>query len=457
MINRFGLIFVLVLVLFSISSVQAINETNEQNIDTETYMEVNQDKIQKIINNDVKYDEEINNKKYLNLTMSNISVNDDNVSISFIGNDDAQGNLTLLLRNRFNTTEFIFTVNKTISLINGTGTITFNNLSVGNYSYNLIYSGDENYNSFSGLLPQHKIIYVGWSLFNIVDSISTISIENDVIYYKNGSRLAVQILDSKKSPVKRAVYLYPVGMPFPNTYLVYITVNGITYEKELDLNNATAYLNINLDPGIYQVNITFNGNPLYAGVNLTTNLTVLPTLEGKNLTKYYKNDSQYEVKVLDGQGNPLKDKFVKMNINGVFYERKTDSEGIAKLNINLNPGEYIITVYHPDTNLTFSNIITVLPTLIGEALQKPFRGKEQYKVKVLDGQGKALEGQVVSININGIIYNKTTNTEGFAYLDINLEPGFYIVTATYNGYSTSNIIKVYFTPEVVFVDLKNVG
>ena len=51
------------------------------------------------------------------------------------------------------------------------------------------------------------------------------------------------------------------------------------------------------------------------------------------------------------------------NINGVFYTRTTDSVGIAKLNINLEPGSYIITSYHPKANEQSSNKIKVLATL----------------------------------------------------------------------------------------------
>ena len=57
----------------------------------------------------------------------------------------------------------------------------------------------------------------------------------------------------------------------------------------------------------------------------------------------YKDGSTFNVTVLDGQGNPLSNAKVTFNINGVFYNKISDSNGIAKLNINLMAGEYIIT------------------------------------------------------------------------------------------------------------------
>ena len=53
---------------------------------------------------------------------------------------------------------------------------------------------------------------------------------------------------------------------------------------------------------------------------------------------------------------------VTFNINGVLYKKQTDDNGIAKLNINLRPGVYILTAMHPDTLMYGSNI-TVLSTI----------------------------------------------------------------------------------------------
>ncbi len=72
----------------------------------------------------------------------------------------------------------------------------------------------------------------------------------------------------------------------------------------------------------------------------------------------YLDGSKFTVKLLDSQGNAYKNKNVTFNINGVFYTRSTDDDGIAKLNINLMEGEYIITSQYDTAQI--SNTIKVL-------------------------------------------------------------------------------------------------
>ena len=74
-------------------------------------------------------------------------------------------------------------------------------------------------------------------------------------------------------------------------------------------------------------------------------ITVLPRFnETNDLTKYYRNASQYVIKLIGDDGKAAKaNEIVTFNINGVFYNRTTDATGHVKLNINLQPAKYIIT------------------------------------------------------------------------------------------------------------------
>ena len=200
-------------------------------------------------------------------------------------------------------------------------------------------------------------------------------------------------------------------------------INGRNYTRVSD-ENGIATMNINLGPGNYTIK-TF-----YDGISVENTITVLSTLIAQDLVKYYKNDSQFFVTLLDGQGNPVANTNVTMNINGVFYTRTTNENGTARLNINLSPDEYILTVTDPFNELMRSYNVTVLSTLIGNDLVKYYKNDSQFFVTLLDGQGNPVANTNVTMNINGVFYTRTTNENGTARLNINLSPGEYILTAT---------------------------
>ena len=113
------------------------------------------------------------------------------------------------------------------------------------------------------------------------------------------------------------------------------------------------------------------------------------------------------------------------NINGVLYTRETNGEGVAKLNINLNPGEYILTSIHPN-GLQVGKKVTVLPTLEGSDLTMNYKDGSQFKARLVDGTGRALANKTVAFNINGVFYNKITDVNRVASLNINLVAGNFI-------------------------------
>ena len=60
----------------------------------------------------------------------------------------------------------------------------------------------------------------------------------------------------------------------------------------------------------------------------------------------------------------------------------------------------------------------------------------------MDGQGRPYAGQTVKFNINGVFYTKTTGSDGIARLNINLLPGQYIITSSYNGLNAANKVTI---------------
>ena len=313
-----------------------------------------------------------------------------------------------IINSQNNDSKVIFNVNGvnyTKELVNGKASIGIN-LNPGNYTITTFYHYTD------GLATKT----------NNIEVLSTI-LANDVVkFFRNGTQYCAKFLDGCGSPLVNA--------------RVTFNINGVFYKKQTD-DNGMAKLNINLRPGVYILTAMHPDALMYG-----SNITVLSTILANDVVKFFRNGTQYCAKFLDGCGSPLVNARVTFNINGVFYKKQTDYEGIARLNINLFPGKYILTAMHPD-GLMYGYNITVLSTIHGDDIVKFFRNGTQYCAKFLDGCGSPLVNASVTFNINGVFYKKQTDDNGMARLNINLFPGEYILTAIHlNGEEKANIIKV---------------
>ena len=220
------------------------------------------------------------------------------------------------------------------------------------------------------------------------------------------------------------------------TTTVFFNVNGVIYNRTTGFEGDVE-MDINLHPGEY---IITSINPVTGEMKSNT-IKVISTIESSDLTKYYKNDSQFVVRLLNDDGSyALEGQEVKFNINGIFYTRTTNATGHAKLNINLAQGNYIVTTYYK--NCSQGNNIEVLPILGADDLDMKYMDGSQFKAKLVDGQGNPYPNQNVTFNINGVFYNRTTDSAGVAKLNIRLMPGEYIITSSYNGCNIANKITV---------------
>ena len=259
-----------------------------------------------------------------------------------------------------------------------------------------------------------------------VTVLPTIMSEDVVKMFKNGTQYTATFLDAE-------------GNYLPNGTVVEFNINGIFYKRTIKGDNGTATLNINLPAGEYIVTAINN----VTGDKCANNIKVLSLItENEDLVKYFKNDSQYVVKILDDNGNPVgAGENVTFNINGQLYNRKTNESGYAKLNINLPQGTYIITANYK--GCVVANNITVLSKINTSDLSMKYRDGSKFKATLVDNQGNPLSaGENVTFNINGVFYTRKTNDSGIASLNINLPAGEYIITTAYGGESTSNKITI---------------
>ena len=167
----------------------------------------------------------------------------------------------------------------------------------------------------------------------------------------------------------------------------------------------------------------------------------------------------FVVKLVDENNNPLAGVLIQIGFNGVIYNRTTDSQGGARLQINLanedlytfaicflgddeynasfevakitvdkkypKPNKANSTTTAEKVNKTQKNTrlktSIIYSDMVTESVLKvDGRAGKYFVVKLVDNNNKALANVPIKIGFNGVIYNRTTNASGQARLQINL-------------------------------------
>ena len=198
-----------------------------------------------------------------------------------------------------------------------------------------------------GLVPnEYKVnaVFNGTKDYDKATANATVTIKNTVfgndttLYFCNGTKYVAKFLDSN-------------GKALANT-TVKFNINGVFYTRVTD-ENGTAGLGIRLNPKSYVITAY---NPA-TGEERANNITVLPRLTAQDLSMKYLDGSTFNATLVDGQGKALAGVNITFNVNGVFYHKTTNANGVASLNIRLMAGEYIITSMYD--NCWASNKITI--------------------------------------------------------------------------------------------------
>ena len=311
------------------------------------------------------------------------------------------------------------------NVTDGVASVKINSLIAGDYKVNVTYSGDKTYE-------------VSNNVFNLAVNPMKVNlnISDVVMFYRDGTRMVAILTDIKGNPIANAT--------------VYFTINGKTYARTTD-TNGTASLAINLISKIYNATILYNGSDIYDKFSKNITVTVNPTILANDTVLMYMDGTVFVAKFLDKTGKALTNASVKFNINGVFYTRITDNDGVAKLNIRLRPGSYILTAYNNVTGEEKGFDITVKSLIVANDLTKYYLNATRFEATIYNKNGTLAINKNVTFNINGVFYTRQTNENGVARLNINLRPGNYIITTIFEGLTIGNNINV--LPTLVTSDL----
>lgn len=165
-----------------------------------------------------------------------------------------------------------------------------------------------------------------------------------------------------------------------------------------------------------------------------------------DLNKIYRADEPLQMILTDKDNQPLTNRDVVISINGVDYKRKTDTVGMASLNINLNTGNYTGLCKYEGDNVyagsTAYSTVVVSPKLTTTNLTMNYKDGSKFKAKATDAKGAAIQGCQVVFTVNGVAYPRTSDVNGEAYLNINLNAGVYSITTSSLNSKVVNTITV---------------
>ena len=165
-------------------------------------------------------------------------------------------------------------------------------------------------------------------------------------------------------------------------------------------------------------------------------------------TNVLKTD-YFKVTLTDSSANPLANQTVIFNVLNKNYTRTTDSSGMAYLQMNLDAGNYTVSMFYSGdlnyapTNKSFDINIYQISTKLSVKSVKILRGN-YYVVTLTDTSGNVLANRTVTFTVNGRTYTRNTRSLGTASLRLTLKAGTYsikTISPAADGYAASSITK----------------
>ena len=248
------------------------------------------------------------------------------------------------------------------------------------------------------------------------------------IFYKDIGKITATLKDSSKKAIKNAK--------------IKITILTKTYSSTTDSKGKVSFKINGVQCGTLKAHLKYDGSKKYYGCSAESTITIKSTIKSGAMTKYYTNKAAHYATFYDKKGKVLKNTAVKFKLNGKEYSAKTNKKGVAKLAINLKPGNYVVSQKNPKTSQTTANLIQIKTILETKDLTMTENDGSKFSVKVLNDKGKAAANKKVTLKVNGKTYTPKSNSQGIAAQSIDLPHGKYSITTEYEGLVHTNQLTV---------------
>ena len=303
----------------------------------------------------------------------------------------------------------------------------------------------------------------GKAVFNIGDGLSSVKINGIDFKVHNGDVIV-------KSTAKNGTM--PLSIETPSIEIINNNISGVDNDfiaesvtvLELDSergvlapNNKISIVNNTLDSGIdpfkFKVLDIYNGSnaKVDIGGNIPTKkLSVIVYEDMVTPSIDYLLDGRYgnyfNITLTDGNGNPLAYKDVKIGFNGKIYDKTTDKDGMAQLQINLKKVDlYTFAVgFLGDDEYNASFVVAKINVIAQKAklsaTKKTYKAAAKTKTLTASfktSRGNPLRGKTIKFTVNGKTYSAKTNSKGVATVKVSLsKKKTYSFTAKFAGDST---------------------
>ena len=139
---------------------------------------------------------------------------------------------------------------------------------------------------------------------------------------------------------------------------VTLKVKNKVYSGVTNKNGQASIKTDALAVGTYTVSLSYAGNTNYSSSSVSKKVKVLSSVVGSDVSKYYGTETQYKATFWKNN-YALANTKVSFTLNGKKYTRTTNKDGVAKINLKLAVGKYVVTATNPYNNEKVSNNIVV--------------------------------------------------------------------------------------------------